>query len=383
MISSVRRDAWVEVDLNAIERNIAIIRSWLNPGTRLMAVVKSDAYGHGAAGVADMMIACGADWMGVASIDEGCQLRAAGVSIPILLLSPCPGWAVSTALDADLTLTVTSSAQLEDISEACIRQNRVANFHLKIDTGMHRLGIAPEKIDDVLGFIKTNASLRLTGVLSHLAKADQEDFCLYQKKKFDESLAKIKSQGHNPDLIHLASGEAARRFKPTHYDMVRVGLYLYGLEARNVSDLVQPAMSVKGRINQIQVIDANEAVGYNLTWTSETPTRLASVPIGYADGIDRRLSNRMSGLLMGREVKQVGLISMDQMLFDISDVPEAQEGDVVTLIGSETVDGQTHHLYLASWANMLDTITYELACRLRARMPRMYTRNLPAQSKLK
>jgi len=383
MVSSVRRDAWVEVDLNAIERNIAEIRSWLNPGTRLMAVVKSDAYGHGAAGVADMMIACGADWMGVASIDEGCQLRAAGVSIPILLLSPCPGWAISTALEADLTLTVTSFAQLEDIAEACTRQNRVASFHLKIDTGMHRLGIAPEKIDEVLTFIKANASLRLTGVLSHLARADEEDFSLYQKKIFDEALAKIKSQGHNPEIVHLASGEAARRFKQTHYDMVRVGLYLYGLEARSVSDVVQPAMSVKGRINQIQIIDAKEAIGYNLTWTSEAPTRLASVPIGYADGIDRRLSNKMSGLLMGKEVKQVGLISMDQMLFDISGVPEAQEGDVVTLIGSDTVDGQTHHLYLASWANMLDTITYELACRLRARMPRMYTRNLPAQTKLK
>jgi alanine racemase len=162
--------------------------------------------------------------------------------------------------------------------------------------------------------------------------------------------------------------------------MVRVGLYTYGLEPRAVSDVVYPAMSVKGRINQIRKINEGDAVGYNLTWTSKRDTLVASIPIGYADGIDRRLSSKMKGLLMGREVQQIGLISMDQMLFDISDVPEAQEGDVVTLIGCDTQNGSEAQLHLASWAEMLDTITYELACRLRVRMPRVYTRNLSMQA---
>lgn len=376
MISSVRRDAWVEVDLNAIERNIAVIRSWLNPGTRLMTVVKSDAYGHGAAGIAEVLAACGADWLGVASIDEGCQIRATGVQLPILLLSPCPAWALPTALDADLTLTVTSSSQIEDISAVCQRLKRKASIHLKIDTGMHRLGIAPDKLSDLLYLLKSADLVELTGTFTHFAKADEEEFTLLQTARFEQALAQIKAEGHKPALSHLASSEAARRFPQTHFDMVRVGLYLYGLEAKKESDIVFPAMSVKGRINQIQEIDAGESVGYNLTWTSQEKTRVASIPIGYADGIDRRLSNKIHGLLMGKKVPQIGLISMDQMLFDISAVPEAQEGDVLTLIGCDNHEHGSLQIHLASWANMLDTITYELACRLRARMPRMYTRQI-------
>jgi alanine racemase len=210
--------------------------------------------------------------------------------------------------------------------------------------------------------------------------ADQEEFTMKQKAVFDSAIEKFKSSGLDLPLIHLASGEAARRFPATHYQMVRVGLYTYGLEPRAVSDVVYPAMSVKGRINQIRKINEGDAVGYNLTWTSKRDTLVASIPIGYADGIDRRLSSKMKGLLMGREVQQIGLISMDQMLFDISDVPEAQEGDVVTLIGCDTQNGSEAQLHLASWAEMLDTITYELACRLRVRMPRVYTRNLSMQA---
>lgn len=377
MISSLRRDAWLEVDLNAIERNIAVIRSWLNPGSRLMAVVKSDAYGHGATGVADVLAACGAQWLGVASVDEGCQLRQAGVKLPILLLSPCPSWALPTALEANLSLTVTSSLQIEDIESICKRYELNANIHLKVDSGMHRLGVKPEKIGELLEKLNGSRALKLEGVFSHLAKADEEEYTLFQTSVFEKAVLQVKKAGFKPELVHIASGEAARRFPQTHFDMVRVGLYLYGLEPRKVSELVMPAMSVRARINQIQDIDEYESVGYNLTWTSSKPTRVASCPVGYADGIDRRLSNRLRGLLAGKEVRQIGLISMDQMLFDVSDVPEAQEGDVLTLIGS---DGQGGQLYLADWANTLDSITYELACRLRARMPRMYTRNIIAQS---
>jgi len=180
-------------------------------------------------------------------------------------------------------------------------------------------------------------------------------------------------------LLHLASGEAARRFPDTHYDMVRVGLYLYGLEPAVVSNVVSPALSLRGRINHLQDIDAGESVGYGLTWTAPRRTRLASIPIGYADGVDRSLSNRMEGLCTGKRIKQVGRISMDQMLFDITDVPQAQIGDVITLIGSESGsvanNAAQDRLHLADWASMLDTITYELACRLRVRLPKIYTRS--------
>jgi alanine racemase len=181
--------------------------------------------------------------------------------------------------------------------------------------------------------------------------------------------------------------------------MVRVGLYLYGLEGTGTSDVLVPAMSVKGRINHINFVKEGDRVGYNLTWEARRDSRLACIPIGYADGVDRRLSNRMEGLLLGRKIKQAGIISMDQMLFDITDVPEAQDGDVITLIGNDerpaeraqkTIRDQGQRrsektagnqapeevsLKLSNWAEMLDTITYELACRLRARLPRIYTRH--------
>ncbi len=383
IVASVRRDAWVEIDLLALEKNVATIKSWCSPHTKLMAVVKSDAYGHGAVGVAEVLTASGASWLGVASVDEGCQLRGAGVTQPILLLSPAPSWAITTALEADLQLTVLNRSQIEDIVKEAARINKPANVHLKADTGMHRLGALPEDVPDLLSTIASEKSLRLAGIFSHLAKADEAEFTGKQNAQFQRVLDMVAKSESQPRLVHLASGDATRRFPDTHYDMVRVGLYLYGLEARAVSDVVTPAMSVRGRINHLQHIETGQSVGYNLTWTAQRPTRIASIPIGYADGVDRGLSNKMKGLLLGQEVKQIGLISMDQMLFDVTDVADADEGDVITLIGEEHAPkfrARAGHkqLYLADWASALDTITYELACRLRARMPRMYTRSVPA-----
>jgi alanine racemase len=380
-LTSLRRDAWVEVDLGALENNVKVIKSWIGENVRLMAVIKSDAYGHGAPGTAQVLAASGADWFGVASVDEGCQLRSAGIKQPILILSACPFWALSTALEADLSLTVTARSQLEDIEAVSKQLKKPAQVHIKVDTGMHRLGIAPDKFADLLSSIYASPSLELAGIFSHLAKADDAEFTELQNRNFQQVLTLVPPEKRKKLLVHLASSEATRRFPSTHHDMVRVGLYLYGLESEVVSDVVSPALSVRARINHLQDIQPGESVGYGLTWTAERPTRLASIPIGYADGVDRRLSNRMHGLLMGKRIKQVGRISMDQMLFDITDCPAAQEGDVITLIGSEALanNANSDRLHLADWASMLDTITYELACRLRVRLPRIYTRSRGAR----
>jgi alanine racemase len=316
----------------------------------------------------------------VASVDEGCQLRSAGIKTPVLILSPAPFWAIDNAIKDDLELTVASLTQVRDIEKIAIRNAERARVHLKVDSGMHRLGIAPAQSQSLVGEILKSKHLDLVSIFSHLARAGHEETTLFQLdcfKKVTDDARLLK-----PDLTaHLASSEATRMFPDTHFDMVRVGLYLYGLEGRGVSETLIPAMSVKARINHITQVRAGDSVGYNLTWQAGRDSRLAVVPIGYADGVDRRLSNRMEGLLSGRGVKQVGLISMDQMLFDITDLPEAQEGDVITLIGSEparqevgTEPCQEKSLFLATWADMLDTITYELAARLRARLPRIYTR---------
>jgi alanine racemase len=347
-----------------------------------MAVVKSDAYGHGAAGVVQVLIGSGASALGVASVDEGCQLRPFDNLIPILVLSPVPTWAIGTALEHNLDFTVTSAAQVHELAAVARRKQTTARVHLKVDTGMHRLGVAPQFLSVVLDEIKKSNHIQLVSVFSHLAKADDDESVRRQSDQFQKTVQWIKhvepqlqtrsvQSPTEPIFFHLASGDAARRFPFAHYDMVRVGLLLYGLESRSIPADLMPAMSIRGRINHIRNIDAAESVGYGFTWTSTRPTRLASIPIGYADGVDRGLSNRMKAILMGREISQVGTISMDQMLFDVTDVPEAQEGDVITLIGS---DGQCS-IQLASWSRMLDTITYELACRMRVRLPRIYTRH--------
>ena len=381
IVTSVRRDAWVEVDLGAIEYNIAVVRGLLKPTTRLLAVVKSDAYGHGAVGVAEVLVASGADWLGVASVDEGCQLRAAGISKPVLLLSPCPAWALPTALEADLQLTVMALSQIEDAAEAAEKVQRIAKLHLKVDTGMHRLGARPDEAKALLESIVARPQLKLTGLFSHLSSADNEEITNRQNSVFKQVIAELRTHGHQSEVVHLASSDATRLFPETHHDMVRPGLILYGLASNSVSDVVKPAMSVRGRINHISDVQEGQSVGYNLTWTARRNGRSASIPIGYADGIDRGLSNNMQGILLGKRVPQVGLISMDQMLFDITDVPQAQDSDVITLIGCDSVHAaegpgrHSHTIYMADWAKHLNTITYELACRMRARMPRIYTRH--------
>lgn len=378
-LTSVRRDAWVEVDLSALENNLRIVSSWLQPNTGLMAVVKSDGYGHGACGIAPVLAASGAKYFGVASVDEGCQLRAAGIKTPILVLSPSPFWALSTAIEAGLEITVTSATQVKDVASTACKAGKTASVHLKVDTGMHRLGVSAADLEPALQSIKQCSNLELKGIFSHLHSAELEAETKLQNQLFQHSLTQVVNAGFNPPLRHLASGQAAYRFADTHYDLARVGLFLYGLEPATISQVVSPVLSLRARINHLQDIPQGDSVGYGHTWTAAQNTRLASIPVGYADGVDRRLSNRMQGLLGGKVINQVGTISMDQMLFDVSGCGPVQPGDVITLIGQEkgraTAGSDLQKLHLATWAQMLDTITYELVCRLRVRLPRIYTRS--------
>lgn len=383
-IASVRRDAWVEVDLNCLEQNLKTIYGWLHlsdaPKTRLMAVVKSDAYGHGAPQIAELLVALGVDSFGVASIDEGRQLRKAGIKAPVLILSPTPVWAQANALENELDMTVTSVKQIADILQNAHKMDRIARVHLKIDTGLHRLGLDLKGLPEVLEQFATplgRKHLSLISAFSHLAVADDRSEVERQVEIFETARALIKShEACGTCYFHLASSEAARRFAFAHYDMVRLGINLYGLEPNTVAADLSPAMSVRARIIHIGEIPAGQSVGYGYTWQAQRPTILASIPIGYADGVDRLLSNKMLGMLHGRTIHQVGRISMDQMLFDITDVPDAREGDVITLIGQNRLNSdKSQGLYLADWAQTLGTITYELACRLRVRLPRVYTRN--------
>ena len=386
----IARDAWVEIDLNKLEFNVQQIKATIERQTekgtvkkpKIMASVKGDAYGHGAATVSQVLESCGVSWFGVASVDEGRELRDADCKLPILVLSPTPAWAIKRALDNKLDLTISSLYQLQEVMETLKEDPRSVSLHLKVDTGMHRLGMNQTDVKKALALLKVNKKFKLISIYSHLAKASEISSTKKQKKFFDQFISICESEKVSPDFFHLSSSEAAQHFPFVYYDLVRIGISLYGLEAKCVSDNLLPIMSVRGRINQINEIDKGESVGYGFTWQANRRTRLANIPIGYADGVSRGLSNKMKGLLHNQLIDQVGTISMDQMLFDITDVEDAKEGDVITIVGS---DDYIYHLedksscdkqiYLADWAEQLQTITYELATKLKVRLPRIYTRN--------
>jgi alanine racemase len=375
-----QRDAWVEVDLTCLEKNVQTIKSWLKQHAeqagvnvpQIMAVIKAAAYGHGAVSIAEVLSACGISWLAVASVDEGSELRKAGCKLPILILAPIPLWAVASALKQNLDLTVSSLYQLQELSQHLANYKGSIPVHLKLDTGMHRLGMNMADTEKAIVLLKESKKFKLVSVFSHLAIATKYETTKRQKENFDSFISLFRKADYQPDFYHLACCEATKVFPFTYYDFVRVGLYLYGMEPNVPSSELSPIMSVRGRINQINSIEKGETVGYGLTWKSERATRLANIPIGYADGVDRRLSNKMQGLLHGKLIDQVGTISMDQMLFDITDIPHAKEGDVITIIGSD--DYSEAALYLSTWANELGTMVRELSCRLHMRLPIIYTR---------
>ncbi len=391
-----QRAAWVEVDLNQLESNMQIIKKWLKKNAQqtgvnvpqIMAVVKAAAYGHGAVAISEVLYACGVSWLGVASADEGSELRNAGCKLPILILGPTPPWAIVSALEHGLDLTISSLNQLHELNQQLAKHQRTVPIHLKVDTGMHRLGMNMEDIKKAIALLKENKKFKLVSVFSHLATASDSQTTKIQKENFDRFIAIFNNNRLRPDFYHLACSEAINIFPTTYYDMVRVGLYLYGMEPNTSTDEkradlrppLQPILSVRGRINQINSIDKGESIGYGLTWKATRPTSLANIPIGYADGVDRRLANKMQGLLHGKLINQVGTISMDQMLFDITDISQAREGDIITIIGSDEFEhgrmqcAPTSCLYLADWADKLGTLVRELSCRLHMRLPRIYTR---------
>jgi alanine racemase len=396
------RDAWIEIDLGKLETNIQIIKGWLADGVSargqsetgrakdasnqvtplLMGCVKADGYGHGAVLVSEILQRCGASWLGVATVDEGVELRDNGIGLPILIMSPTPISAFRGALENSLDITISAKSQLQDLLAEVNRSGREAHIHLKVDTGMHRLGMSLSEVDTTLDLIKGNPKLQLIGVFSHLWEPEEVEPCRRQNEEFLKAIRQVKAKHNGSLFFHLASS-AATRFCPfTHHDLVRAGLYLYGLEATRDSDVLLPILSLRGRINQLLEIGPSEGVGYSHTWHSGRPSTVAVVPIGYADGVDRGLSNRLEALLHGKRVKQVGNISMDQMSFDVTDVPQAKVGDVLTLIGTE--DGHERKgeppLSLAQWAKELKTITYEMAVRFKLRLPRKFVQNTSTTS---
>lgn len=370
-----RRDAWIEINLANIEHNINEIKKFVKPDTKLLAVIKADAYGHGATMVAPTLLASGVNMFGVASVDEGLQLRASGVECPILVLGAAPNWSFVDATKNDICLSVFTEDHIEECIKTFEKLGKKPTVHIKVDTGMHRIGISHKKAIDFINKVSKMPEINLAGVFTHLANAENDELTKEQITNWENVIKNI----NNKNLILHALNTAGLITNFSHnentYDMVRAGIGIYGLypdlssSTNNQPDLKQ-ALSLRGRIAHIKTVQTNSGISYGYSFVTNRDTKVATVPIGYADGVPRALSNKIYGLINGKKVKQIGNITMDQMMFDITDIDNVTTGDIITLLG----DDEEGFISVDEWAKLLNTINYEITCILRVRLPKVYTR---------
>lgn len=369
-----RQRAWVEIDRGAITTNTRRVRESLAPRSTLMAVVKADGYGHGAVTVAEAAREGGAGSFGVATLAEAIELRQAGINEPVLVLGNLTQPSeLRACLHWGLMPTLSSLSQALVASNVGIAGGRDLEVHLKLDTGMTRLGVAWDEGPALLDSLAGLDGVRLRGVYSHLADADNPDDTItrQQLQRFTVVLTRLAELELRPGLRHLANSAGTLAGDPTlQFDMVRVGLALYGhapaphLRGRLA---LRPAMSVRARVTMVRSVPAGVGVSYGHSFVTRRPSRLAVVGIGYADGVVRSLSNRLQVLAHGQRLPQVGKITMDQLVIDATDCPALGPGDVVTLLG-ESAGGS---IEAAEWADLADTIPWEILCGFRQRLPRL------------
>lgn len=367
-----------EIDLQAFRHNFQNLRSHISPQTRIMAVVKADAYGHGALPCARVAVECGADYLGAGVIEEGIELRQSGLDAPILILGSIFPDEAEDLVRHDLATIVCTLPLAQALAKEAEKQNKTASVHIKVDTGMNRLGVLPENLPELLNQIRNLPNLKIEGVSTHFASADDEVLSITQAqlKKFQAALAYLK-QDDRP-LIHCSNTSALFKFPESHFDMVRPGLILYGAlpspslqavlsEKENLSPF-KPVMQWKSRIILVKSIAKGQPVSYSGSFTTQRGSLIATLPVGYADGLHRSLSNKMDVLIRGKRAPQIGNICMDMTLIDVTEIQDVQAGDEVVLFGKQ--EGQT--ITVDEMATKGGTIPYEILCNVGKRVPRIY-----------
>lgn len=363
------------VDLDALHHNLSVVHRLA--GDRLvLAPVKADAYGHGLIPVSLSIQERGtADWLGVALTQEGSRLRAAGVTLPILKFSPTLDDDLDEALAADITVSVGDAAAVEQTQAAAARAGRVVDVHLKVDTGMRRVGAEPGQVEDLARRIVAAPNLRLQGVFTHLPVSDVDEgdeFTHAQLRGFDETLARIEAVTGPVELVHSANSGAVLGHDLGRANLVRPGIMVYGsypdVVGAHRTDL-RDVGRWTSRVNYVKRISAGETVGYGRTWTAQRDTWIATVAVGYGDGYSRRFSSRGRMLIDGRSYPVVGRVCMDQTMIDLGPEPTSvRVGDEVVLMGTSG----TERIGVEELALLMDTITYEVTCLITARVPRSY-----------
>lgn len=365
--------SWLEVDLGAVRHNVRALKGLLGPHRCLWAVVKANAYGHGAIPTARAAVAAGADGLAVSCLIEASELRRASISAPILLLTASEPRAAAWTVRLDLVQTACAEHTIRALSQAAQRLGRPARVHLNVDTGMGWYGVPPEQAASFGELIQSLPGISLEGVFSHLATAESKDpaYACTQFERFQQAVQQITAAGINPGRRHLANSAATLRFPEMRLDGVRTGLLIHGIlpDAPDLEPLdLRPALTWKTILSFLQRLPAGSSISYGGTYVTPRESLVGVLPLGYADGYPRQGSNRAQVLLRGRLCPVIGVVCMDHTMVDLTSVPDAQAGDEVVLIGPQG-DSRITANQLAQWA---DTVVHEIPTAIGKRVRRVY-----------
>jgi alanine racemase len=369
------RPAWAEIDLSAIGHNIREFKKHVPAQTRLMAIVKADGYGHGAVKVARAAVAAGVSFLGVGLVEEALELRESGLDVPILILGFTPGEYGPWVCRYNLTPTVFTLAETEAFAAAARACGRPLGVHVKVDTGMGRVGCFPcEEADSFISAVASTPGLSLQGLYTHFAAADHGDkqYSHWQLERFDGLVRRLEARGLKIPVKHAANSAGAIDLPQSHFDMVRLGISVYGLYPSQDVDhslvSLRPAMALKAKIIYTKDVPPGTGISYGSTYISDQPVRIATLPLGYGDGYPRHLSNRGQVLVRGQRAPVVGRVCMDQTMISLHGIEGAAAGEEAVLFGRQ---GEAT-LPVEEVADWLDTINYEVVTRISRRIPRVY-----------
>ncbi len=377
------RDAWVEINLANLEHNVLEIKKYLlahcpkkNNQPDIFAVIKADGYGHGSLMCAPVLLACGVSEFGVASVDEGIELRENKIEAPILVLGASPLWALENAIKYDISVSIFNDEHLDVANQLYKRLNKKLKVHIKLDTGMNRIGLGKEYANDFIKKVLSSDFIELKGIFTHFADVENKELFERQINCFKNIIEPFKKEFEQSGIkVHCLNSPAIFSYPEYSYDMVRMGIIMWGLspysanskENEKIKSML-PVMGLKARITNIHTLKKGDGISYGHIYIADEDKKVATIPLGYADGVARKLSGQITAYLNGKEISQIGRITMDQMMFDVSGV-DCAKGDIIELLGEnnkkDTID---------TWAQKLDTINYELTCRLKMRLPRIYVR---------
>jgi alanine racemase len=371
------RPAWVEINLDHLAHNIGQVRQLIAPQTRIMAVVKADGYGHGAAIVGKTALASGAESLAVAFVEEGIYLRQAGIDAPVLLLGYTDPVQFATLISYNLTPTVFDLPTAAEFSKHALAAGVVLPLHLKLDTGMGRVGLLPAEAATVTEQIAALPALKIEGIFTHLASAEDEDQSHTEEQlhKFNQIIETLKARGISFPLVHAANSAAAINNPGARYNLIRLGLALYGhYPAATLSKCgitLKPALTFKSRVVLVKNLPSGSCISYGCTYRTANDELIATVPVGYADGYSRLLSGRGEVLIRGVRAPVVGRICMDHLMVNVSHIPGVHRGDEVVLYGRQGAEEIT----VEEVADKIGTVNYELLCAVDKRVSRFYYRD--------